>query len=76
MDKKHIIYDWETGAKVEVDEKTYNLYTEMMKWLWASAEPIASKTFGKVMVFGTGGDLEAGDDAKNLFTKPENFKHE
>jgi len=63
-EKKYYIRDIETGWPTEVSKEQWELYQQLLECY----RPKLSDNFkGKVIIFGTGGDLEGGDNFKQLF---------
>ena len=69
-DKKYYIPDIETGFKIEVSKDVWEKYIEG----WESCKPkLNSKGVGTIMIFGTAGDMEVGEDLKKMFMENKRY---
>lgn len=69
--KHYYIDDLEFGL-YETDKISYEQHQEVMKKIWEMCAPKYTGK-GKVMVFGTSGDIKH-DGLKELFYDPQNYK--
>lgn len=61
--EKYYLRDIESGCPYEVTKREYEQYLS----LWERFMPKFESSKGTIMIFGTGGDMEGGEDFKNSF---------
>lgn len=67
-DRQYFITDIETGDRVEVTKEHYEMHQSLKRFVTKN-----SKNIGKVLLFGTKGDLEDNNNFKDLFFKSNSY---
>lgn len=71
-DQKYFIYDIETGYPTPVSKEVWERWRAGILQMWESARP-KLEGMGRIIIFGTGGDIDGANDYEKLFMNPENY---
>lgn len=68
---RYFLHDYESGMPYEVSKEYYEWYNNMMKTAFEAAMPKLGNYPGKVIIYGTAGDMEGGNRfATDIFFNP------
>ncbi len=70
LDGKYYISDIESGVYTKVTKEQYEAYINMIE----SFKPKLSNIKGKIIIYGTSGDLNNNEDLKDIFYNSINYK--